>query len=124
MIRVVIAGSRGFNGYVYMKKSLDSLLEGENDQIEIVSGHAKGADSLGEQYAAEKGYKVAVFKPDWKRYGRGAGMIRNQEMLDYACKETPLVVAFWDGLSKGTQNMIRRATQKGVALRVFKYDPE
>lgn len=121
MTRIVVAGGRDFEDYQYLEESLDSLLSSIGDDIEIVSGHAKGADSLGERYANERGIPCKVMKADWKKYGKAAGIIRNQQMLDYASEATPFVVAFWDGLSKGTKDTIRRAVSRGIRLEVFRY---
>ena len=62
-----------------------------------------------------------MFKPEWKRYGRAAGPIRNKEMLKYAEEETPIVVAFWDGTSRGTKNMISVAQNDGAEVHVISY---
>ena len=75
--------------------------------MKFVSGGAKGADSFGEEYAAAHDVKVTVFKPDWKKYGKAAGPIRNKDMLDYASEDNPVVIAFWDGKSKGTNSNAR-----------------
>ena len=119
MTRIIVAGSRSFQDYGSLKELLDSILDdlGVNN-VEIVSGGANGADKLGERYASERGLRLIRFKADWNKYGRSAGMIRNKEMLDYACQERPLVVAFWDGESHGTANMIQRAERRGVAVRI------
>jgi hypothetical protein len=115
--RVIVCGSRNFTDKEICFKALDQLL-GENPNVEIISGHAKGADQFGEEYAALHGIPTKVFLPDWKRYGRGAGPIRNREMLSCAKEESPLVVAFWDGKSKGTKNMIEIAQAEGMETHV------
>lgn len=121
--RVIVCGSRNFTDKEICFKALDQLL-GENPNVEIVSGHAKGADQFGEEYAALHGIPTKVFLPDWKRYGRGAGLIRNQEMLAYSKEESSLVVAFWDGKSKGTKNMIETASAEGVKVYIVFSDGE
>lgn len=88
--------------------------------MKFVSGGAKGADSFGEEYAAAHDVKVTVFKPDWKKYGKAAGPIRNKDMLDYASEDNPVVIPFWDGNSKGTRDMISKARKAGA--RVFIVD--
>ena len=115
--RVIVCGSRNFTDKEICFKALDQLL-GENPNVEIVSGHAKGADQFGEEYAALHGIPTKVFLSDWKRYGRGAGLIRNQEMLAYSKEESSLVVAFWDGKSKGSKNMIETASAEGVKVYI------
>lgn len=122
MIRAVVVGSRGFDDYERLKKKMDEVLFRTDGKVEIVSGHAKGADQLGEKYAAENGIPVAVMRPDWKRYGRAAGFVRNREMLEYAAEETAVVIAFWDGKSKGTKNTIETAKKLGLTTEVDVYE--
>ena len=120
MTRVIVCGGRDFNDKIKCFDALDDIFAGI-DGIEIVSGHAKGADLFGEHYAHTHGIPVTVFKPDWERYGRGAGPIRNKAMLDYAMEEKPMVIAFWDGKSRGTKNMIEISTKAGADVRVIDY---
>lgn len=116
MFRVIVAGSRDFCKSSLLYAALDSLLSKvkENDEIVIVSGGAKGADKLGEQYAKERGYKLQVYPADWDQYGKAAGPIRNKQMAENA----DALVAFWDGKSLGTKNMIDEATKHGLKRRI------
>lgn len=115
---VIVAGGRDFSNYELMKGKLDSLLRSKNpEDVVIVSGGARGADSLGERYARERGYKVWQFKPDWNRLGKRAGFVRNTEMADHS----DALVAFHDGFSRGTMQMIETAKERGLAVRVVKY---
>lgn len=116
-MRVIVCGGRNFQDKEYCFEKLDELI-GQNKDIEIVSGHAKGVDSFGEEYALINSLKVSVFKPDWKKYGRAAGPIRNKEMYKYALEDNPMVIAFWDGSSKGTKSMIDIASKDGADVRV------
>ena len=101
-----------------MKLKLDKILSKfPKDQIEIVSGAAKGADALGEQYAKQRGYKLTRFPADWAAYDNSAGPRRNKEMAEYA----DFLVAFHDGFSRGTANMITTATDLGLVVRTIKY---
>lgn len=115
--RVIVSGGRDFSDYEYLRSSLDLLLQNITGQIVIVSGTAKGADKLGEQYAAEKGYAVLRFPADWDRFGKAAGYMRNEQMA----KNADALVAFWDGTSKGTKNMIQLAKRYDLKIRVQKY---
>ena len=115
--RIVVCGCRHFSDKQLCFDTLDELLRGETD-VEIVSGHAKGADLLAEAYAKERGIALKVFPAQWDRYGKGAGPVRNKEMLEYAREADPLVVAFWDGESPGTAHMMRIAAEKGVKVRI------
>lgn len=123
MHRVMVAGGRDFGDYSLLATSLDRILEPYQD-IKIVSGHARGADQLGEQYAKEQGLPCTVFSAEWKRFGKRAGFIRNAQMLEYALQASPLVVAFWDGKSHGTGDMINKARGAGVECVVVSYPIE
>lgn len=114
--KIIIAGSREFNDYDFLKKKLDHLLKNIKSPIEIVCGMAKGADTLGEKYANEKKHKIKHFKPDWNRFGNSAGYIRNEEMAKYA----NACVAFWVNESRGTKHMIDLSQKYNLKLRIYK----
>jgi len=116
-MRLIVAGGREFNDYELLKEKLDNLLINNTDDVEIVSGKARGADSLGEKYAKEKGYTVKEFPAKWNEYGKRAGYLRNEEMALYATH----CVCFWDGESKGTKHMIDLAKKSNLNLRVVSY---
>ena len=97
--RVVIGGCRGYSDYEFFKSRIDEILKNEKDKIIIISGHCSGVDLMGERYATENGFEVAIFLPEWGKFGRAAGPIRNEKMVECA----DLVVAFWDGRSRGTK---------------------
>jgi len=113
-MKVIIAGGRNFDDYSLLKSSCDKLLVNQTE-IEIVSGKAKGADSLGEKYAKEKGFPIKEFPADWETYGKSAGYKRNLEMALYS----GALIAFWDGESKGTKMMIELAKKEGLNVRVI-----
>lgn len=115
--KVVIAGGRDFNDFDLLTKICDEVLEGY-ENIEIVSGGAKGADALAKKYAKLHGYKYTEFPADWNTHGKAAGPIRNNQMAEYS----HLLIAFWDGKSKGTRNMIDRAYMKLLSWYVFDYE--
>ena len=123
--RVLVCGGSKFDDYSLLELSLNKILnEYFNDTIEIVSGHAKGADSLGEKYAQENNLKCTVFNAEWSKYGRAARPIRNSQMLEYAKQENPLVVAFWDGESHGTKDTINKAKKSNIRCEVIMYKGE
>jgi len=115
-MKVIIAGGRNFNDYNKLRESCDNILVNQKD-VEIVSGTAAGADTLGERYAQEKGYEVKKFPAQWDLYGKSAGYKRNQQMAEYADG----LIAFWDGKSKGTKHMIDIANKMGLKVRVVRY---
>jgi len=103
-MKVAIVGSRDFNDYSqlhYMMRKLCEMFSIDG----IISGGAKGADSLAELFAKNYEIPIMVIKPDWNKFGKAAGMIRNGEII----KAADFVVAFWDGRSRGTKNSIDRA---------------
>jgi hypothetical protein len=114
MIKVIIAGGRDFDDYHRLCQVCDEFLKDKN-KVEIVSGAYKGADLLGEKYANERNYPIKQFPADWRRYGKSAGQKRNADMAAYA----DALIAFWDGESKGTKNMIALAEQAGLIVKVF-----
>lgn len=105
-MKVIIAGSREFNNYQLLAETMANL----NIEIDtIVCGCAKGADSLGRDWAHNHNIPVVEFPAEWNIYGKAAGFIRNQKMGDYA----DYLVAFWDKKSKGTKDMIDYMQQLG-----------
>ena len=137
MIRVVIAGSRDFNDYKYLEAKCHKVfytlaktyfifsghIKEDVPNMEIVSGAARGADTLGERFAKEYNIKVKRFPADWDAFGKSAGYIRNKQMAEYAMADdsTGVLIAFWDGESKGTQHMINLATKNGLKVFVVNY---
>lgn len=117
MFSVIIAGGRDFADYELLSETLDGYLSEVVEDICVVCGQARGADTLGEQYAKEHSYQVNYFPADWKRYGKAAGYIRNTEMA----KNADALVAFWDGHSLGTKHMIATAEQLGLDVLVVGY---
>ena len=100
-MKVIIAGSRDFNDSQLLTKEMDLLLA-NTQKVTIVSGLAKGADTLGIEYAKRRQLELIEMPADWKKHGRAAGIIRNKQMGDLA----DALAAFWDGKSKGTKHMI------------------
>ena len=122
MTRIIIAGSRQFSDYEKMLKTLDELgvhLINTIDPVEIISGHALGADTLGEKFAKAYNYPLKLFPADWKKYDRAAGPIRNEQMAKYAAEANRgILIAFPIGESKGTRNMIKLAQQYGLEVEI------
>lgn len=98
-MKVIIAGSRDFDDYYFLAKELDMY---PIKITEVVCGEAKGADLLGKQWAHRHDVNVSSFPADWTKHGKSAGPKRNMQMGDYADR----LIAFWDGESKGTKQMI------------------
>lgn len=115
-MKIIIAGGRDFKNYELLKQKCDYFIN-NIDNIEIVCGMAKGADLLGKKYAQEKGFKIKEFPANWNSYGNSAGVIRNKEMADYSDS----LIAFWDGKSSGTKNMIETARKLNLKIRIINY---
>lgn len=116
LIKVIVAGCRNYNNYEEAKSIIDFYLSKIciNNEIVILSGGCRGADSLGEKYASEKNYKIERHQANWGKYGKKAGPIRNEKMASLC----DFVICFWDGKSKGTKNMIAFAKKYNKPLRV------
>lgn len=126
MARVIIAGGRDFDDRSLLASVLMELfwIHGAYDdmdpEVEIVSGGARGADTLGEKEAQHYGLAVTTFPAKWDELGRYAGIARNKQMAEYA----DILVAFWDGKSRGTRNMIDTALEYGLTVHVYRYVAE
>ena len=116
MINVVIAGGRDFDNFNLMYNRCNHILK-KYDDVCIISGTARGADSLGEMYAGVRGYSVKRFPAQWDLYGRSAGYRRNREMALVA----DIVICFWDYKSKGTEHMISLSRAFKKEVHVIKY---
>ena len=116
--KVIVARCRDFADYELLKEKCDFYLQNKKpENIVIVSGHASGADTLGERYAQERGYELKTFPADWKANGRAAGPIRNAKMASVA----HTLIAFWNGKSRGTKNMIDTAKKHNLQVAVVRY---
>lgn len=101
-----------------LKEKCDYFLQDEKkEDVVIISGHASGADALGERYAQERGFLLETYPADWKVLGKADGPIRNAKMAEVA----DALIAFWDGKSRGTKNMIDTATKRGLKVAVVRY---
>lgn len=118
VFRLIVAGSRDFNNYELLKQKCDTLLSQKRltHSIVIISGTARGADTLGEQYAHERGYAVERYPADWEHDGKAAGPIRNTQMAAHA----DALVSFWDGKSRGTRDMIEKAKEHNLPVRIVR----
>jgi len=111
-IKLAVVGSRDFVDYKYMCEILDWF-----EIKQIISGGAKGADSLAKQYAEENNLDYKEFPAEWDRYGKSAGYRRNVQIVDAADE----VVAFWDQTSKGTAHSIKIAEEMNKPIHVYRF---
>lgn len=117
-MKIIIAGTRTCEDTKHLYHGLKA--SGINCDLitEVISGKAKGADTLGETYAKMFGIRVKSFPADWNQHGKRAGFIRNQEMANY-CSTEDTLLALWDGQSKGTLDMISKANKKGMNVYIW-----
>jgi len=111
MTRIAIVGSRDYPSLPDVERFVKSL----DPSTMIVSGGARGVDRTAERAAKSRGLQTMVFLADWNTYGKRAGYIRNEQIIDNADE----VVAFWDGKSPGTADTIRKARAARKPVRIF-----
>lgn len=116
-LKVIVAGSRTFNHPRLLDKVLNQYRLFQFNFSELIHGGARGADTLAMLWAEEKEIPVRCFPADWDKYGKKAGYIRNKQMAEYG----EVLIAFWDGESKGTRMMIELAKKQGVSTIIVKY---
>jgi hypothetical protein len=118
MLHLLIAGSRNYRDWETFERVTREII-GEEKEIVIVEGGASGADSMAKRFALENGLEVQEFKPDWKRYGRAAGLKRNDAMTAFIKEKNGRALYFWDEESKGTKQCIQSARKNDIGLLVW-----
>jgi hypothetical protein len=113
-MNIAIVGSREFSDYSFLKEKMESICD-STTVTRIISGGAKGADSLAAAWANEKGLALLELRPDWQKHGKSAGFRRNSQIIEKA----DMCVAFWDGVSRGTAHSISLAKAKGIRVLVY-----
>jgi len=110
--RILICGDRNWTNKELIRHVLNSM----KDIEAVIEGECRGADILGKQVAEEMGIFVVKFPADWLQYGKSAGPIRNQQMLNEG--QPTKVIAFHNNIneSKGTKDMLKRAKKRGIAV--------
>lgn len=129
--KVIITGGRDFSDYNTFKQVLDYLFK--DTSVWIIAGACNsgtltytrpdgtniyGTDGLAEKYASERGYEFTPYPADWKRHGKAAGPIRNSQMAKSGAQ---ICIGFWDGKSKGTLNMMKKAQDAGITVIEKRY---
>ena len=108
-MKVIIAGSRTITDPL----ELEAAIKDSGFQItEVISGGAQGIDSLGAAWAQLNNIPCGFFLPDWEKHGKAAGPIRNSLMA----AEAEALILVWDGVSRGSQDMLNKATSKGLKV--------
>lgn len=112
-MKLAVVGSRSFDNAKAMQAALKL-----HDISLLITGGARGADTLAENWAKAHRVPLRVFRANWEKHGEAAGIIRNMEMVDAADK----VLAFWDGQSPGTRFTINYARKSGVIVEVIPFN--
>lgn len=110
-MRVAVIGSRGL-----LVEDLGKYLP--DATTEIISGGAKGVDASAREYALRHGLKLTEYLPEYSRYGRAAPLKRNITIIENA----DLVLAFWDGMSRGTKFVIDSCKKRNIPIKVYLLD--
>lgn len=130
-MKLIIAGSRKierekakhyidriFRAY-FQDFTIQEVIHGGNGGKRTTDGVLVGVDLAGKEWAEEKGYVTRAFYPDWEKEGKKAGPMRNQRMAKYAGKSGGLIL-IWDGVSRGSANMLKEARTIGMFIRGVK----
>ncbi len=115
MIKVLVCGGRNYHNYDQLEDELNLIWRAYGD-FEIIHGCAKGADSLADKYGIQHGLRIHRYPADWDKYGKAAGLIRNEQMLEDG--KPDIVIAFPGG--RGTAHMVRLAQNAEIGIEVIK----
>jgi len=113
-MRIAIIGSRNFSNEVLFTETIKSL---PFEITEIISGGAKGADTLAANWANQHSIKLTVYKPDWAKYGKAAGVVRNKLIVE----DCEYCLVFWDSKSCGTKFSIDYCNKLNKTIRIVTY---
>lgn len=126
IFRVIIAGSREWTDYELLKKKCSFFLQNKladpGVQVVILSGHAKGADLLGEKFAQENNLPVELYPAQWDKYGKRAGYLRNKDMADKG--NAAIIFLSRSAQNKGSLMMASLARKQNLLLRTVWSDEE
>ena len=122
-MQLAIIGSRNFTNYAQLRDVINQYFVSHQDAgypkftfDTIISGGAKGADDMGAKFAKINNIGLREYIPDWDKHGKSAGFIRNRNIIN----DSDFILAFWDGISKGTANSLSLAKkQKKPTLIIY-----
>lgn len=117
-MKLAIVGSRDYSDIEQARKIFKNFFKAHTK--EIISGGADGADSIGASLASENDITLTEHRPDWQKHGKAAGMVRNKLIID----DCHMVLAFWDGKSKGTANSLGHARRQGKPTFIIYFTPD
>lgn len=134
-MKVLVSGSRSITDYEHVRQAfiLSGIWKAHKRNIEVVCGMAVswkwkddpaagGVDHLAYDFALRNGLKVHEFHADWKKYGKGAGYIRNADMGKFTKRHNGMILAVWDGKSSGTRQMIDWARDNSLPGFIYRAD--
>lgn len=119
-MKILICGSRYYKNYIKIYYYLEKM-QNKHEKLIIIEGGARGADQLAKNACIELGIEYKEYKAEWDKYGKGAGPIRNQKMLDDN-PDIDLVVSFHEDIdsSKGTKDMLKKARKKNISVEKYR----
>ena len=112
-MKLAIVGSRNImfeNAYEILDKTIK-----KEKVTTIISGGARGIDTVAKEYAINNNIELIEYLPDYKRYGRGAPLVRNSDII----KNSDFVLALWDGKSRGTKDSINKARKMNKTTKII-----
>ena len=115
-MRVIITGSRDITDYSLVETAMIEAAKTGIVPSEVISGAADGVDKLGELWANNQNIPIERYPADWRTYGKAAGPMRNSTMA----RNADALVAVWDGISRGTADMINKANTRGLKVYIHK----
>jgi predicted Rossmann fold nucleotide-binding protein DprA/Smf involved in DNA uptake len=118
MINLAIIGSRNFTDKTFFNNKISEWITKYGKPNRIISGGAKGADTLAADYARERGIELIIYFPDWTQYGKAAGPIRNTLIINHCTH----VLAFPSKNGIGTQDSLQKAEKLGKDITVYFFD--
>lgn len=117
-VKLAVVGSRNFNDPKKLSEVIDQVCKENKYQVtEVVSGGARGADTFAEWWANANRIPTKIFKPDWNKFGKRAGILRNHDIIN-SCD---ICIAFWDGESHGTAHDLKLCYKYGKDCWVYNY---
>lgn len=111
-MRIVISGSRHIQDAEWVERKLCGYL-GSGDLV-VTGGCRRGVDKIAHEWARRMFCQTEVRMADWDKHGKAAGPIRNAKMME----DADLLIAFWDGVSRGTKSAIDEARKRGVETHI------
>mgnify|MGYP000073329119 CR=1 FL=1 len=115
LLKLAVIGSRSFDNIDLIKEILNEFIY--SAQI-VISGGAQGTDNLAHDWANENNIPVKLYLPDWKKFGKAAGIIRNKQIVE----DADFCIIFWDGKSKGTKNTIDLCNKLHKKYRLITFE--